>query len=180
MSTVCSPWHPARLYATIYNTNGYMTNALMKRVCNRKSYRESRELPVRMPQCAAERDRWNVTEDGLLSGVDEHGKCKFTKGSALYSGEVEWWLHPQRLSVARLIVNGSGNTDFRLPWDLRIVTEVMRSECRGDFLYNRKLSFLLYKKPPAGCAFARRSRMSQATALSARMCQGTFYISYIR
>ena len=41
-------------------------------VCNRKSYRESRELPVRMPQCAAERDRWNVTEDGLLSGVDEH------------------------------------------------------------------------------------------------------------
>ena len=48
-----------------------MTNAVMKRVCNRKSYRESRELPVRMPQCAAERDRWNVTEDGLLSGVDE-------------------------------------------------------------------------------------------------------------
>ena len=47
-------------------------------------------------------------------------------------------------------MNGSGNTDFRLPWDLRIVTEVMRSECRGDFLYNRKLSFLLYKKPPAG------------------------------
>ena len=141
------------------------------------------ENPVncRWEYCSdAERDRWNVTEDGLLSGVDEHGKCKFTKGSALYSGEVEWWLHPQRLSVARLIVNGSGNTDFRLPWDLRIVTEVMRSECRGDFLYNRKLSFLLYKKPPAGCAFARRSRMSQATALSARMCQGTFYISYIR
>jgi len=52
--------------------SGYMTNAVMKRVCNRKSYRESRELPVRMPQCAAERDRWNVTEDGLLSGVDEH------------------------------------------------------------------------------------------------------------
>lgn len=49
-----------------------MTNAVMKRVCNRKSYRESRELPVRMPQCAAERDRWIVTEDGLLSGVDEH------------------------------------------------------------------------------------------------------------
>lgn len=65
-----------------------MTNALMKRVCNRKSYRESRELQVRILQCDAERDRWNVTEDGLLSGVDEHGKCKFTKGSALYSGEV--------------------------------------------------------------------------------------------
>ena len=45
---------------------------------------------MRIPQYAAERDRWNVTEDGLLSGVDEHGKCKFTKGSALYSGEVEW------------------------------------------------------------------------------------------
>lgn len=51
-----------------------MTNALMKRVCNRKSYRESRELLVRILQYAAERDRWNVTEDGLLSGVDEHGK----------------------------------------------------------------------------------------------------------
>ena len=35
--------------------------------------------------------------------------------------------------LRELIVNGSGNTDFRLPWDLRIVTEVMRSECRGDF-----------------------------------------------
>lgn len=67
-----------------------MTNALMKRVCNRKSYRESRELQVRILQCDAERDRWSVTEDGLLSGVDEHGKCKFTKGFALYSGEVEW------------------------------------------------------------------------------------------
>ena len=67
-----------------------MTNALMKRVCNRKSYRESRELQVRILQCDAERDRWNVTEDGLLSGVDEYGKCKFTKGSALYTGEVEW------------------------------------------------------------------------------------------
>ena len=44
-------------------------------------------------------------------------------------------LHPQRLSVARLAVNGSGNTDFRLPWDLRIVTEVMRSEFREDFLF---------------------------------------------
>ena len=67
-----------------------MTNALMKRVCNRKSYRESRELQVRILQCDAERDRWNVTEDGLLSGVAEHGKCKFAKGAALYSGEVEW------------------------------------------------------------------------------------------
>ena len=62
----------------------------MKRVCNRKSYRESRELPVTIPQYVAERDRWNITEDGLLSGVDEQIKrCKFTKGFALYSGEVE-------------------------------------------------------------------------------------------
>ena len=78
------------MYATIYITNGYMKNAVMKRVCSRKSYRESRKLPVIKRQSVAERDRWNVTEDGLLSGVDEHGKCKFTKGSALYSGEVEW------------------------------------------------------------------------------------------
>ena len=67
-----------------------MTNALMKRVCNRKSYRESLELHVIILQCDSERASWNGTEDGLLSGVDEHGKCKFTKGSALYSGEVEW------------------------------------------------------------------------------------------
>ena len=43
------------------------------------------------------------------------------------------------------------------------------------FLYNRKLHFLLYKKPPAGCALARIRIMSQATALGARMCQGTFF-----
>ena len=49
-----------------------MKNAVMKRVCNRKSYRESRKLPVIERQSVAERDRWNVTEDGLLSGVDEH------------------------------------------------------------------------------------------------------------
>ena len=43
------------------------------------------------------------------------------------------------------------------------------------FLYNGKLHFLLYKKPPAGCALARIRIMSQATALGARMCQGTFF-----
>ncbi len=48
-----------------------MTNAVMKRVCNRKSYRESRELRG-CRSVFAEEDRWNVTEDGLLSGVDEH------------------------------------------------------------------------------------------------------------
>ena len=46
------------------------------------------------------------------------------------------------------------------------------------FLYNRKLHFLLYKKPPAGCALARIRIMSQATALGARMCQGTFFVLY--
>lgn len=44
------------------------------------------------------------------------------------------------------------------------------------FLYNRKLHFLLYKKPPAGCALARIRIMSQATALGVRMCQGTFVV----
>ena len=31
------------------------------------------------------------------------------------------------------------------------------------FLYNRKCNFLLYKKPPAGCALARIRIMSQAS-----------------
>ena len=44
------------------------------------------------------------------------------------------------------------------------------------FLYNRKLHFLLYKKPPAGCALRRTMMMSQATAAGARMCQGTFFV----
>ena len=38
------------------------------------------------------------------------------------------------------------------------------------FLYNRKLHFLLYKKPPAGCALRRILKMSQATTAGARMC----------
>ena len=45
-----------------------------------------------------------------------------------------------------------------------------------SFLYNRKLHFLLYKKPPAGCALRRTMMMSQATAAGARMCQGTFFV----
>ncbi|RGI85805.1 hypothetical protein DXD84_03690 [Dorea formicigenerans] len=44
------------------------------------------------------------------------------------------------------------------------------------FLYNRKLHFLLYKKPPAGCALRRILKMSQATTAGARMCQGTFFV----
>ena len=31
------------------------------------------------------------------------------------------------------------------------------------------------KKRSAGCALAQRRNMSQATALGARMCQGTFF-----
>ena len=44
------------------------------------------------------------------------------------------------------------------------------------FFYIRKLHFLLYKKPPAGCALRRTMMMSQATAAGARMCQGTFFV----
>ncbi|RHC45070.1 hypothetical protein DW838_15410 [Dorea formicigenerans] len=36
------------------------------------------------------------------------------------------------------------------------------------FLYNRKLHFLLYKKPPAGCALARIRIMPQASPYSLR------------
>ena len=59
------------------------------------------------------------------------------------------------------------------------------------FFVYRKSHFLLYKKPPAGCALARIRIMSQASAfisviaggaslafsnaLSARMCLGTFF-----
>ena len=87
-------------------------------------------------------------------------------------------LHSAVIAYARDFMIDRGFTYCVLPFLIspKIVTEVMRSECRGDFLYNRKLSFLLYKKPPAGCAFARRSRMSQATALGARMCRGTFFL----
>jgi len=38
------------------------------------------------------------------------------------------------------------------------------------------LHFLLYKKPPAGCALRRILKMSQATTAGARMCQGTFFV----
>ena len=46
------------------------------------------------------------------------------------------------------------------------------------FLYNRKLHFLLYKKPLAGCALRRTMMMSQATPAGARMCQGTFFVLF--
>ena len=44
------------------------------------------------------------------------------------------------------------------------------------FFYNRKCNFLLYKKPPAGCALRRILKMSQATTAGARMCLGTFFV----
>ena len=55
----------------------------------------------------------------------------------------------------RQMVNGSGNTDFRLPWDLRIVTEVMRSECRGDFFILESVlrQALKYTREVAGGRF---------------------------
>ena len=40
----------------------------------------------------------------------------------------------------------------------------------AHFLYNRKLHFLLYKKPPAGCALARIRIMSQASAFHFGRC----------
>ena len=44
-----------------------------------------------------------------------------------------------------------------------------------DFLCHRKLRPMTQKRS-AGCALARRRNMSQATALGARMCQGTFFL----
>ena len=54
------------------------------------------------------------------------------------------------------------------------------------FLYNRKLHFLLYKKPRANKNYvasvsvftsvvARRASLALSNALGARMCQGTFF-----
>ena len=44
------------------------------------------------------------------------------------------------------------------------------------FLCNRKLSFLLHKNAPWGCALRRTMQMLQATAAGARMCQGIFFV----
>ena len=44
-----------------------------------------------------------------------------------------------------------------------------------DFLCHRKLRPMTQKRS-AGCALARRRNMSQATALGARMCLGTFFL----
>ena len=43
-------------------------------------------------------------------------------------------------------------------------------ESDGSFLYHRKLHFLWYKKPPAGCALARIRIMSQATTFHFGRC----------
>ena len=47
--------------------------------------------------------------------------------------------------------------------------------CQGLFLCHRKLRPMTQKRF-AGCALARRRNMSQAVALGARMCQGTFFL----
>ena len=39
---------------------------------------------------------------------------------------------------------------------------------------------VMQKRSSAGCALARRRNMSQATALGARMCQGTFFFTVQR
>ena len=44
------------------------------------------------------------------------------------------------------------------------------------FLCHRKLRPMTQKRS-AGCALAQRRNMSQATALGARMCQGTFFLT---
>ena len=69
-------------------------------------------------------------------------------------------LHSQRLSVARLVVNGSGNTDFRLPWDLWIITEVMRSECREDF-FDYICKKICWQPKPAGSRVCRDSDVAK-------------------
>jgi len=43
------------------------------------------------------------------------------------------------------------------------------------FLFHGKLRPMKQKNAPRGCALARSRNMSQATALGARMCQGTFF-----
>ena len=44
------------------------------------------------------------------------------------------------------------------------------------FLCHRKLRPMTQKRS-AGCALARKRNMSQATALGARMCPGTFFLT---
>ena len=48
------------------------------------------------------------------------------------------------------------------------------------FLFHGKLRPMKQKNAPRGCALAQSRNMSQATARDARMCQGTFFTSFLR
>ncbi|RHQ19288.1 hypothetical protein DW970_06795 [Clostridium sp. AM48-13] len=48
------------------------------------------------------------------------------------------------------------------------------------FLFHGKLRPMKQKNAPRGCALARSRNMSQATARDARMCQSTFFTSFLR
>ena len=52
---------------------------------------------------------------------------------------------------------------------------LLRIILRQIFSCHRKLRPMTQKRS-AGCALARKRNMSQATALGARMCQGTFFL----
>ncbi len=46
---------------------------------------------------------------------------------------------------------------------------------RRPFFISEEITSYEIKNAPRGCALARSRNMSQATALGARMCQGTFF-----
>lgn len=54
------------------------------------------------------------------------------------------------------------------------IEETLYEKSYRVFLCHRKLRPVTQKRS-AGCVLARRRNMLQATALDARMCQGTFY-----
>ena len=55
------------------------------------------------------------------------------------------------------------------------IEETLYEKSYRVVLCHRKLRPMTQKRS-AGCALARRRNMSQATALGARMCQGTFFL----
>ena len=57
------------------------------------------------------------------------------------------------------------------------IEETLYEKSYRVFLCHRKLRPVTQKRS-AGCALARRRNMSQATALGARMCQGTFFLVF--
>ena len=48
------------------------------------------------------------------------------------------------------------------------------------FLFHGKLASYETKNAPRGCALAQSRNMSQAIARDVRMCQGTFFTSFLR